>query len=192
MKRLFHNDAGEGTTLLGKLYLTPRQRSAVLKWALYALTTLMVLVLQDVVFSRLSLLGGTVCLTHGLILLIGLIEGPNAGSVFAMAAGTFWALSGQAMGSLSLLVLTVEAAVLGAFLLAYLRRGFWPLMACCALGLLVYEAAIFLGGVFLSYTTLSRWLSFLSTALTGCLGCMALYPLAAAIAKIGGIPWNER
>ena len=192
MKRLFHNDAGESTTLLGKLYLTPGQRSAILKWALYGLLTLVVLVLQDVIFSRFSLLGGTVCLTPGVILLIGLMEGPNAGAVFALAAGTFWALSGQALGSLSLLVLTAETVVLGAFLLAYLRRSCWPLLACCALGLLVYELALFLAGLFLSYTTAGRWLSFLSTALTGCLGCGVLYPLAAAIAKIGGTPWNER
>lgn len=59
MKRFLRNDTGEGTTLAGKLYLTPRQRSAILKWLLYSLSFLLILVLQDVIFSQVKLFGGT-------------------------------------------------------------------------------------------------------------------------------------
>ena len=58
-KRLLSKlEQGEGTTLMGKLFLTPRQRQTVLKWFLFSLVYLALQVLQDVVFSRVQVLGG--------------------------------------------------------------------------------------------------------------------------------------
>ena len=59
-KRLLSKlEQGEGTTLMGKLFLTPRQRQTVLKWFLFSLVYLALQVLQDVVFSRVQVLGGS-------------------------------------------------------------------------------------------------------------------------------------
>lgn len=41
-------EQGEGTTFIGKLFLTHRQRMVILKWFLFSLTYLVLQVLQDV------------------------------------------------------------------------------------------------------------------------------------------------
>lgn len=191
MKRFLRNDTGEGTTLAGKLYLTPRQRSAILKWFLYAVVFLLLIVLQDVIFSRIKIAGGTPCVPPMFILLVGLAEGPNQGGIFALCAGSFYAMSGVSMGSASLLLLTVAVVLLGAVRMAYLHDGFWPLMACCALGLLIHDSGIFIAGAFLKLTTLNRWGSFLAGWLLACLSVPALYPLVKVIGRIGAEIWKE-
>ena len=191
MKRFLRNDTGEGTTLAGKLYLTPRQRSAILKWLLYSLSFLLILVLQDVIFSQVQLFGGTPCVTPMFILLVGLLEGPNRGGIFALCAGSFYAMSGVSMGSASLLLLTATVVLLGAVRMAYLRPGFWPLMACCVLGLFIHDGGVFLLGAFLKLTTLNRWGSFFVGWLLACLSAPAFYPLVKVIGRIGAETWKE-
>lgn len=191
MKRFLQRDSGEGTTLVGKLYLTPRQRSAILKWFLYSLSFLLILVLQDVIFSQIQIFGGTPCVTPMFILLVGLMEGPNRGGIFALCAGSFYAMSGVSMGSASLLLLTVTVVLLGAVRMAYLHDGFWPLMGCCALGLLIHDGGIFIAGAFLKLTTLNRWGSFFAGWLLACLSAPVFYPLAKVIGRIGAETWTE-
>ena len=58
------------SSVLDKLYLTARQRTALLKWVLYALVLLVLSILQDVVLCRLTLFGGTTDLVPGAIFMI--------------------------------------------------------------------------------------------------------------------------
>ena len=82
-KRLLSKlEQGEGTTLMGKLFLTPRQRQTVLKWFLFSLVYLALQVLQDVVFSRVQVLGGCPDLVPGYLLLVCLTQGPGSGGLF--------------------------------------------------------------------------------------------------------------
>ena len=104
-KRLLSKlEQGEGTTLMGKLFLTPRQRQTVLKWFLFSLVYLALQVLQDVVFSRVQVLGGCPDLVPGYLLLVCLTQGPGSGGLFALLAGVFRCLSGAVLGPVCMLV----------------------------------------------------------------------------------------
>lgn len=184
-------EQGEGTTLAGKLLLTRRQRQVLLKWFLYGLLYLLLQVLQDVIFSRLRVLGGCPDLVPGLILLVCILQGPAAGGLFALAASVFRCLSGATLGPVSIVVLTFAGIFLAAFRLAYLRRRFWSSVLCCAAGILIHQALVFLLGLFLGSTTLDRWVAALAGGILACLVCPALYPLVKAIGKIGGETWRE-
>ena len=189
--RLFPKRTAENPSALWQLHLTQRQRAEILKWVLYGVLTLGVIVAQDVLFSRVKLLGGTVCLPAAVIVLIGLAEGPNAGAVYAVLAGTFWALAGATMGSAGIVLLTLAVLLVGAARLAYFRRGFASLTLCCGLGLAIYTFGIFYMGIFMGYTTIDRCGSFFGSLAGSLAGCPVLYPVVRAIARKGGSQWTE-
>ena len=146
-KRLLSKlEQGEGTTLMGKLFLTPRQRQTVLKWFLFSLVYLALQVLQDVVFSRVQVLGGCPDLVPGYLLLVCLTQGPGSGGLFALLAGVFRCLSGAVLGPVSLLVVTCSGVLLSAFRGGYLQRRFWPVMLCAWAGVLLHQGLMFFPG----------------------------------------------
>ena len=111
-KRLLSKlEQGEGTTLMGKLFLTRRQRQVILKWFLFSLVYLVLQVMQDVLFSRIQIWGGCPDLVPGYLLLVCLMQGPGSGGLFALLAGVFRSLSGAVLGPVSLLVTTCAGAV---------------------------------------------------------------------------------
>ena len=98
-KRLLSKlEQGEGTTLMGKLFLTPRQRQTVLKWFLFSLVYLALQVLQDVVFSRVQVLGGCPDLVPGYLLLVCLTQGPGSGGCLLSWLGCSGAYPGRCWG----------------------------------------------------------------------------------------------
>ena len=68
-KRDFKPDR-TGKGLLNKLYLTPRQRLAILKWTLFGLCMLVLSLVQDVLLSQVRVLGATTELIPCAIFLI--------------------------------------------------------------------------------------------------------------------------
>ena len=191
-KRLLSKlEQGEGTTLMGKLFLTPRQRQTVLKWFLFSLVYLALQVLQDVVFSRVQVLGGCPDLVPGYLLLVCLTQGPGSGGLFALLPGVFRCLSGAVLGPVSLLVVTCSGVLLSAFRGGYLQRRFWPVMLCAWAGVLLHQGLMFSLGLFLGSTAAGRWMEALGGGLGTCLACCALYPLVLALGKIGGETWKE-
>jgi len=74
--------------LLKWLYLTKLQRLQILKWTLYAVSCIFLLVVQDVIMCRLTIFGGTTDLCVSAILLICVLEGTETGSIFALIAST--------------------------------------------------------------------------------------------------------
>ena len=184
-------EQGEGTTVIGKLFLTHRQRMVILKWFLFSLTYLVLQVLQDVLFSRVRILGGCPDLVPGYLLLVCLMQGPAAGGLFALCAGVFRSLAGAVLGPVSMLVVTCAGIFLSAFRSGYLQRRFWSVMLCAWAGILLHQGILFSLGVFLGSTVPGRWLSTLGGGLGACLACCALYPLASALGRIGGPSWKE-
>ena len=71
---------------LSKLFLTQKQRRALLKWSLYALVLVVTSLFQDVMFSRLNFYGGTTELVPCAIFLVCIMEGVETGGVFALVA----------------------------------------------------------------------------------------------------------
>ena len=112
-----------GTSDLGKLYITKKQRLKVLKWTLFALCCLVLLILQDVLMSRLSFFGATTDLVACAILMICLLSGAESGGVFAVAASFIWVFSGSAPGIYSAVLLTALGIFLSIFRQMYLRKG---------------------------------------------------------------------
>ena len=82
-------------TWLKTTRLTQQQRLRLTKWALYILTCILCLVVQDVIVSKLPLFGACVDLPICAILLITVLEGSEVGSVFVLIASIFYYFSGN-------------------------------------------------------------------------------------------------
>ena len=180
-----------GTSDLGKLYITKKQRLKVLKWTLFSLCCLVLLILQDVLMSRLSFFGATTDLVACGILMICLLSGAESGGVFAVAASFIWVFSGSAPGIYSAVLLTALGIFLSIFRQMYLRKGYGATVFCTGIALLGYEMAVFVIGLLLGATRLDRAGIFLLTALYSGLVMPLLYPILSAISKIGGETWKE-
>lgn len=179
------------SSLLSKLQLTKLQQKQVLKWALYGLILVILSVVQDVVFSRFRLYGGTCDLVPCGIFIICLLEGTQQGSVFALIASGAYLLSGYAPGPQVLVLITVIAVVVSALRQTYLRQGFPAMLLCVTLSMLVYEMAIFAFCLLLEYVSADRYMSFLVAALTSLAAVPIVYPIAKAVSRIGGEAWKE-
>ncbi len=177
---------------LGKLlHLTVLQRKQVLKWTLYAAVCLVLLVIQDVIMSRVSLRGATTDLVPAAILLITVVSDVYAGSLFSLIASTLFVFSGSAPGPYVIGFITVLGVAAAFFRQSFWRRGFRSNALCAGLALLAYEIAVWGTGIFLSLTYWSRFGVFFLTWLLSAAVMLALYPLVCRIQKIGGETWRE-
>lgn len=174
---------------LSKLFLTRKQRRAVLKWTLYALVLVVLSVLQDVLLCRVRLFGASTELVPCGIFLICVLEGLERGSVFALAASLIYLFSGTAPGVYTIVFITALAVLVTWLRQSYLQSGFAAAMLCTAAAMLVYELATFFIGLFLGLTTLSRIGSFCVSALMTMPAAPVLYPVCKAIG--GGDTWKE-
>lgn len=180
-----------GTGLLSKLYVTPSQRKKLLKWTLYGLLCVAVLVVQDVILSRLSLFGGTVDLTPSVIMLVCILEGAQSGSVFALAASIVYLYSGSAPGTYCILFVTVPAILAAIFRQNYLRRGFSANWLCTAVATLMYQMGVYFLALFFGNTYPERVTAFLMNAVLAAVVLPVVYPVFGAVGKIGGETWKE-
>lgn len=178
-------------TWVKTFHLTIQQRLQLAKWALYILTIVLCLVVQDVIMSRIRLFGATTDLAVCAILLITVIEGTDTGSLFVLIASTLYYFSGSAPGAyvIALMSFLGVAAVL-------LRQLYWhrskgSIVLCTGIALMLYEIGLFVVGIAIGLTLPSRLIYFI---LTGAYSCLALIPLYAIIYKIGligGNTWKE-
>ena len=189
-KNEFRPDKPHGG-LLSKLYLTKKQRSALLKWCLYGLVLLVLSVLQDVILSRVRLYGASTELVPCGIFLICILEGSHTGSVFALAASMAYLFSGTAPGTYAMVFIVVLAIGACVFRQAYLQNGFSAAMLCTAAAMLAYELAVFAIGLFLGLTVPDRFAGFCITAVLSLLAAPVLYPIIRSIGTLGGGTWKE-
>ena len=177
--------------VLSKLYLTRKQRQSILKWLLYSLVLLVLSVLQDVILCRLRINGATTDLVSAGILLLCIMLPTDACAVFALISSTLFYFSGMAAGPYSILLLTGLGIVLNIFRSSYLRKGFSTTLLCSSTALLLYEMLVFVLGLFLGHTTISRVSGFLLTWIFSVAAMPLLYPLFLSIGNIGGESWKE-
>lgn len=175
--------------LLDKLTLTQKQRRSLLKWTLYALVLVVLSVLQDVLFCRFRLFGGTTELVPCGIFLICVLEGLDRGSVFALVAALMYLFSGSAAGTYSVVFITTLAVLVTAFRQRYLQHGFSAAMLCAAVAMLVYELAVFAICLFLGQVRAANFPGFLVTAVITLPAVPVLYPIFLSIG--GGDVWND-
>ena len=101
----FHPDV-QNRDVLGKLLLTQKQRKRLLKWLLFTAVCLLGLLVQDVLMSRVDILGATTDLTACCILAVCILQGAHSGSIFALCAAAVFYFSGSAPGPYCILLLT--------------------------------------------------------------------------------------
>lgn len=173
------------------LHLTALQRRQVLQWSLYGLLLVALLVLQDVIMSRVTIGGATTDLVPMAILMITVISDVYAGSLFAIIASTVYEFTGSAPGPYVVAFITVLGIAAAFFRQSFWRRGFRSHCICAGLALLVYELAVYGTGLFLGLTYFSRIGVFVTTWALSFAVMLALYPLIRKIQKIGGELWRE-
>ena len=173
------------------LHLTALQRRQVLQWSLYGLLLVALLVLQDVIMSRVTIGGATTDLLPMAILLITVVSDVYVGSLFAIIASTVYEFTGSAPGPYVVAFITVLGIAAAFFRQSFWRRGFRSHCICAGLALLVYELAVYGTGLFLGLTYFSRIGVFVTTWALSFAVMLALYPLIRKIQKIGGELWRE-
>lgn len=178
-------------TWVKTFHLTIQQRLQLAKWALYILTIVLCLVVQDVIMSRIRLFGATTDLAVCAILLITVIEGTDTGSLFVLIASTLYYFSGSAPGAyvIALMSFLGVAAVL-------LRQLYWhrskgAIVLCTGIALMLYEIGLFVVGIAIGLTLPSRLIYFILTGVYSCLALIPLYSVIYKIGLIGGNTWKE-
>ena len=181
----------EGTGQLHKLWPTPKQQLGALRWLLYGGICLVGLLMQDVLLYRVNVLGGCTDVVPCLILMVAMMQGAENGGVFALVMSVLYYFSGSSAGFYVIPLLTAVTVFVAIFRQAFLRRGFFALLLCGALGMLLYELGLFGISLFLKLTVASRAGAALMTALVSLLTVPVAYPLLLAIGKLGGETWKE-
>ena len=178
-------------SLSGLFHVTQLQKQRMLKWALYVLTGILLLTIQDVIMSRVSIFGATTDLPVVYILLITVIEGVDVGSLFVLFASTIYYFSGSAPGPYCIGLLCAVGIIATLLRQAYLRRTKASIVICAGIALTIYEMGLFVVGIGLGLTRWDRVFSFLITAGYSFGVMVLLYPLINRIGLIGGPTWKE-
>jgi len=183
------DDLGSG--FLSRLHMTKLQQRQLLRWSLFGLVCILGSVLQDVIMSRLSLLGATTDLVACAILLITVTIGSEQGSYFVLAASALYYFTGSAPGPYAIAFLSILGLGAALFRENFWRRGFASDVLCAAAAMLAYELAVFGAGLFIGLTTWYRLGVFLLTAILSILVMIPLYSAVSAIDRLGGETWKE-
>ena len=141
--------------------------------------------------SRIKLFGATTDLGVAAILLVGLLEGTETGSIFALLASTVYYFSGSAPGAYCVALITVPTMLCGLFRQKYWRRSTGSMLLCSTIAMLVYELGLFGMAFFTGVTHLGRLPYFAKTAVYTIVLMIPLYHLFYRIGTIGGHVWNE-
>ena len=179
------------SSLSGLFHVTQLQKQRMLKWTLYVLTGILLLTIQDVIMSRVSIFGATTDLPAVYILLITVIEGVDVGSLFVLFSSTIYYFSGSAPGPYCIGLLCAVGIIATLLRQAYLRRTKASIVICAGIALAVYEVGLFIVGIGLKLTRWDRVFSFLITAGYSFGVMILLYPLINKIGLIGGTTWKE-
>lgn len=179
------------TGTLNKLYITKKQRLQITKWLLMALMLVLISIIQDVIMSRIAIYGAHTDLTVCAILLVCIMLDPEIGSVFVLVSSSLYYFSGSAPGPYVIVMLTVLGVLIAIIRQSYLRYSFLSIFLCTAVAVMVYELVLFAVGLFLGYTTVSRLAGFCISGGLSLAAIPVLYPIFAAIDKIGGETWKE-
>lgn len=179
------------TGFLKRLYLTRLQRRQLLKWAAHAALCVLLLTVQDVMMSQIRISGATTDLVVCVIFLIGLYEGTENGSLFALIASILYLFSGSSPGPQCIGLLSCITVGLNLLRQIYWRRSSGSILFCTCTGITLYEMLNFLYGIFIGRTIWDRAGVFALVALFTCIIAFPLYPLVKLISKIGGETWKE-
>lgn len=177
---------------LPKLFFwTQVQKNRLAKWGLYILTMVLTLTVQDVIFSRMRLLGATTDLPAMVILLITVVEGVDVGSLYVLLASLLYYFSGTASSPYCVILLCVIGIFASMLRQAWLHRGKGSIVFAAGVAVMVYEMAMFVVGLAQGLTRLGRFPAFLLTGAYSWAVMIPMYDLINKIGSIGGSTWKE-
>lgn len=179
------------TSFLKRLYMTRLQRQQIAKWGLLSAACVFMLVLQDVIMSRIHISGATTDLAVCIILLISLYEGTENGSLFALLASIVYLFSGSAPGPYCIGLITTLVVCINLLRQNLWRRSFHSTMLCTGMAIMLYEMGVFVIGIISGLTIPARVGVFFLTGLLTCVTMLPMYPLVRSLSKIGGDTWKE-
>lgn len=179
------------TGILKQLYLTRLQRKQILKWTVLGALCILMLTIQDVMMSQFRFSGATTDLAVAAIFLIGLYEGTENGSLFAMIASIVYLFSGSSPGAQCIALIACPVVVLNLVRQSLWRRSGGSILLCTCAGIVFYEMMNFLFGMFQGITIWDRAGVFALVAVFTCIAAFPLYPIVKQISKIGGETWKE-
>ncbi len=177
--------------LLSKLSLTRKQRMSLLKWGLYALVLLVLSVVQDVILCKVDIFGATPELLPCAILLMGIYQGVETGSVFCLTAAALYQFSGAAAGYYDIVIITALTVAAAMFRQTYLRKSVSSDILCTLVTLFLYKFLHFGIGLVFQLVPPSRIVTFFISTLLTALLIPVLYPITVTIDRIGGETWKE-
>lgn len=114
------------------------------KWLAYGGCALLFYILQTMVLSRFQIAGVYPMLLPVVIACVALFEGPEAGSLFGLAAGLFWCFSGGAKNGMYVFLFTVSGALAGLAGARVFARSFKSALLWSVITLLITEGMVFL------------------------------------------------
>ena len=173
------------------LQMTRLQRLTYLKWLLYIFSMIVLLVIQDVIMSRMTLFGGTTDLVAGAILLVTVMEGTEVGSLFVLLSSLLYYFSGSSPGPYSVMLLTFVGIGASMFRQMYYHRSRGSICLCAGVALVLYELATYGVALFQERTRWDRIGIFLAAGLLTWIVLIPLYSLYDRIGQIGGNTWKE-
>ena len=179
------------TGILKQLYLTRLQRRQILKWTVLGALCILMLTIQDVMMSQFRFSGATTDLAVAAIFLIGLYEGTENGSLFALIASIVYLFSGSSPGAQCIALIACPVVVLNLVRQSLWRRSGGSILLCTCAGIVFYEMMNFLFGMFQGITIWDRAGVFALVAGFTCAAAFPLYPIVKQISKIGGETWKE-
>ena len=130
--------------MLKHFHLTKLQWKSVLKWTLYCLLYLLILIIEDVLLGKLPVFGAKLRPLPLYLVVVCIREGPEKGGVFALLGALFWYLSGVDYGNISVAVLPIGSILAAVFCRAVLTVRLLPTWLCCLVIGLLIESLIFL------------------------------------------------
>lgn len=177
--------------VLRKLYITRKQRLALLRWGLHALVLILYSVVQDAVLCRVQIFGACTDLVPCVILVTAVCQSVDTGSVYALAASAFFVFSGSSPGAYVIAYLTALAIFTLIFRHSFLRKSFGSTMLCAGAAALLYRLAVFLTCLATGVSYAGRFPRVLLTWALSLPFLALAYPIVRAIDKIGGESWKE-
>ena len=178
-------------SFLQKIYLTKLQRLHFLKWFSLIMLIIGLLVVQDVIMSRVTIFGATTDLIPCVLLLVTVMEGTNVGSIFILIFSVLYQFSGFSPGPFSIALMSIFGILATLFRQAYWHRNRNSIILCAGLSLMLYEMGVYAAGVILGLTNWYRFPVFLITGVLSWIVMIPLYPLIDRIGQIGGSTWKE-
>lgn len=122
----------------------------ILMWALYGALFVLVLLLQTVVFGDLRFDGAKLSFLPVAVVCITVFTGHEAGGLFGLVAGFFWACAGGQDGHIAIVTFTVCGIAAGWLCDAYCARRFIPAIFLSLAALTLHQTTVFL---------LQRWIA---------------------------------